>query len=322
MTLADEQQSQTISEVSRGSEATWTLSAPSQDIAESDSQSQIIYSSKLTSDDSDTSELEISNSSQGSKSSEEVAANNISLDRVEYEELVRKAASYCNFKEEVGKIRSYFSNESNAVFDPAIFERICSQAGAGTIFATFCDVMSTERMSEERKKLNRIRAMVVIYMLMYGQSQIANLFQVALSRTLQQFGISEQGLTSLKNLGIAAHPHTVKAMARASASSHLQNISSFFQDAIENDLFMVMFIDDFHNIHTKHRPENKTQTQAIHMSTLLVKFFPGIGAIKRKGMPSALSQTPANTEILSRMLLSLQGSSCIRVWQGMEAFQA
>ena len=69
--LADEQQSQTISEVSRGSEATWTLSAPSQDIAESDSQSQIIYSSKLTSDDSDTSELEISNSSQDSKSSEE-----------------------------------------------------------------------------------------------------------------------------------------------------------------------------------------------------------------------------------------------------------
>ena len=57
--------------------------------------------------------------------------------------------------------------------------------GAGTIFATFCDVMSTERMSEERKKLSRIRAMIVIYMLMYGESQRAHLFQVASSITLQ-----------------------------------------------------------------------------------------------------------------------------------------
>ena len=46
--------------------------------------------------------------------------------------------------------------------------------------------------------------MVVIYMMMYGKSQKANYFQVALSRTLQQFGIAEQGLASLRNLGTPA----------------------------------------------------------------------------------------------------------------------
>ena len=41
-------------------------------------------------------------------------------------------------------------------------------------------------------------------------------------------------------------------------------------------------IDDYHNIHTKHRPESKKQTDAIHMSTLLLKVFPNIKAVPQE----------------------------------------
>ena len=42
---------------------------------------------------------------------------------------------------------------------------------------------------------------------------------------------------------------------------------------------MIFLIDDYHNIHTKHRPKDKTQTQAIHMTTLLLKVFAEVQAV-------------------------------------------
>ena len=50
--------------------------------------------------------------------------------------------------------------------------------------------------------------------MMYFQSQESNAFQIALSRTPQQFGITKEKLESLQNLGIAAHPQTVKVPLR------------------------------------------------------------------------------------------------------------
>ena len=44
---------------------------------------------------------------------------------------------------------------------------------------------------------------------------------------------------------------------------------------------MIFCIDDYHNIHTKHRPETKTQTQAVHMTTLLLEVFPNIKAVPK-----------------------------------------
>ena len=43
---------------------------------------------------------------------------------------------------------------------------------------------------------------------------------------------------------------------------------------------MIFCINDYHNIHTKHRPETKTQTQAVQMTTLL-KVFPNIKAVPK-----------------------------------------
>ena len=57
---------------------------------------------------------------------------------------------------------------------------------------------------------------------------------------------------------------------------------------------MLFLINDYHNIHTKHRPEEKTQTQAIHMATLLLKVFPEVKAVSNHGV-NLLPQYPVKS---------------------------
>ena len=188
--------------------------------------------------------------------------------------------------------------------DPAEFEKICEQIGADNIYKVLCSTMGTERMSNEGKYLKKLRAMVVIYM-MYSHSQRVNLFQVTLATTLQQFGIIDQGLASLRNLGIAAHPRAVKAAIQSSSTSHFDNVIRFFQKAVENEHFLIFYIDDYRNIHTKHRPEAKTQTEAVLMSTLLVKVFPNVKAVSKEGLHSPLLLTlPVEPEYLFKLINS------------------
>ena len=117
----------------------------------------------------------------------------------EYEQLIHKASKYVDFKGDLDKIINYFLSVSNQcpVMDSAEFEKICEQIGADNIYKVLCSTMGTERMSNERKYLTKLRAMMVIYIMMYFHSQRVNLFQVTLARTLQQFGITDQGLASL-----------------------------------------------------------------------------------------------------------------------------
>ena len=171
----------------------------------------------------------------------------ILVSKDEYEQLIHKASKYVDFKGDLDKIINYFLSVTNQcpVMDPAEFEKICEQIGADNIYKVLCPTMGTERMSNERKYLTKLRAMVVIYIMMYSHSQSVNLFQVTLARTLQQFGITDQGLASLRNLGIAAHPRTVKAAIQSSSTSHFDNVISFFQKAVENEHFLIFCIDDW-----------------------------------------------------------------------------
>ena len=109
-----------------------------------------------------------------------------------------------------------------------------------------------DQMSEKRRNLNKMRTMVIMYIMLYSQSQKCNSFQVTLSRTLQQFGISRQGLESLRNLGIVAHPKTTNILTKLSSSSHTSHVVTFIENAIKKNQFLIFCIDDYHNIHTQH----------------------------------------------------------------------
>ena len=197
----------------------------------------------------------------------------------EYDKLLKQASLCHDFKNNLNNIRSLLQNLEKPEMNPDGFQKLCRDCGAENLYFCIYDAICTGQMSHERKNLVKVRTMVIIYIMVYSQSQRCNSFQIALSRTLQQFGISERGLESLRNLGITAHPRTVKAQSKLMSSSHSDTVQSFIELAIENEHLLLFFIDDYHNIHTQHRPEAKTQTQAIHMTTLLLKVFPEVKAI-------------------------------------------
>ena len=133
--------------------------------------------------------------------------------------------------------------------------------------------METDRQSSRRKEINELRAMSIIYTLMYGQSQQANWFQVATARTLQGLGVPDRGVEALRKMGLAVHPDTVTNVAKEMSSSHLNSVHKVLHDAKENKKLVTIFIDDYHDIHTHHHPSSDTQTQVVHMATLLIKVF-------------------------------------------------
>ena len=148
--------------------------------------------------------------------------------------------------------------------------------------------------------------------MMYSQSQVSNAFQIALSRTPQQFGITKEKLESLQNLGIAAHPQTVKVLTKSSSSTHSSSVLTFIESAIEKNQFIIFCIDDYHNMHTQHQPKAKIQTQAIHMTTLLLKVFPNVKAVQHHGN-NVVPNSPVEIENVKGFVssnLSILSKSC------------
>ena len=141
--------------------------------------------------------------------------------------LVQKASLHCDFNDNIEKIKIHFTQKCIQTL-----LKTCRQVGAESLYKTLFDSMSSERVSDERKSLTKMRVMVVIYIMLFSMSQKANWFQVALSRTPQQFGVAEQGLASLRNLGIAVHPRTVKVATQLSACNNLDNLTLFFQSVV------------------------------------------------------------------------------------------
>ena len=142
---------------------------------------------------------------------------------------------------------------------------------------------------------------------MYSQSQESNAFQIALSRS-----ITKEGLESLRNLGIAAHPQTVKVLTKSSSSTHSSSVLTFIESAIEKNQFIIFCIDDYHNMHTQHQPEAKIQTQAIHMTTLLLKVLPNVKAVQHHGN-NVVPNSPVEIENVKGFVssnLSILSKSC------------
>ena len=84
-------------------------------------------------------------------------------------------------------------------------------------------------------------------------------------------------------MGLTAHPSTFSNVSKKMSLSHHESVNNFFEEAILNEYMVVIFIHDYHDIHTTHRPSYGTQTQPAHMATLLLKSFQYIQAIYSAG---------------------------------------
>ena len=103
-------------------------------------------------------------------------------------------------------------------------------------------------------------------------------------------------------MGLTTHPNTVLSETKKASSEHIATVHQFFEDAVTNNYMIAVFIDDFHNIHSYHHPSSSSQTQVCHMTTLLVKKFPTMPAIKPHSYADQDS-LPANLALLEPLLL-------------------
>ncbi len=89
-----------------------------------------------------------------------------------------------DLKNKPNNIRSLLHNLEKPEIDPEGFQKNCRDSGAENLYFCIYDAICTEQMSDERKNLVKDRIMMIIYIMVYSQSQRCNSFQIALSRTL------------------------------------------------------------------------------------------------------------------------------------------
>ena len=231
--------------------------------------------------------------------------DNVIIDRESFEALLGKANKMCDLNQELTLLRSKclqkFGKWGKPITDPGKFKNLCIEAGSLKLYNTITEAVKNDRQSEQRQILNERRAISIIYMMMYGQSQQANWFQVATARTVKGLGASSRGIETLRNMGLATHPLTALNVSKKMSLSHHESVNNFFKDAISNKHLVVIFIDDYHNIHTNHRPTDIAQTQPIHMATLLLKSFQNIQAVYSAG-PDDQAPEPAINGLLSNLI--------------------
>ncbi|XP_065061436.1 uncharacterized protein LOC135688497 [Rhopilema esculentum] len=167
----------------------------------------------------------------------------------------------------------YGKSDELPPFDPEALQTVAISAGANKLFSVILNAMSSEDKPVHRQALNKKKAVTIIYMLMFGQSQKASWYQKVMSNMVVGKGISEGGLSVLHKSGIAVSKSTQRRDFYKIAESHESLVKDFIADAIERKALLILMIDDFTNIHTKRRPTDHITSKARNMATILMKRF-------------------------------------------------
>ena len=73
------------------------------------------------------------------------------------------------------------------------------------------------------------------------------------------FTITEQLAKRNNKIEYCNNPNTVLSETKKPSSEHIATVHQFFEDAVTNNYMVALFIDDFHNIHSHHRPSSSSQ---------------------------------------------------------------
>ena len=67
-------------------------------------------------------------------------------------------------------------------------------------------------------------------MMLYGQSQQANWFQVATACTIKGLGVSSRVVETLRNMGLTTHSSTVSIASKKIALGRQEIVKRFFEE--------------------------------------------------------------------------------------------
>ncbi|KAK3743509.1 hypothetical protein QZH41_004882 [Actinostola sp. cb2023] len=96
---------------------------------------------------------------------------------------------------------------------------------------------------------------------------------------LDLHGLSSSGMALGKVLGFARDNKTKTAKKHKIASSHLKSMREQVSFASMKKSFLILSMDDFHNINVVKMPTERVLTNAVHMVTMLMDIQPSVQAV-------------------------------------------
>ncbi|XP_078374568.1 uncharacterized protein LOC144658110 [Oculina patagonica] len=168
------------------------------------------------------------------------------------------------------------------LYDPAVMRDFCEKNAPGLFDLLLRSITRDDnRVSSDRESLQRQRTVSLIHILSYFRSQKTCQLQKDSGLYSSLGGLSLQGLSPGPVLGFSVNPRTVQNMKKGMAKTHNEHVTKQLQQVVALNCFMINFLDDYHNIHTRHVPTDLQKNSVAHMASSMLDIHPHIPAVKR-----------------------------------------
>ncbi|KAL9965000.1 hypothetical protein ACROYT_G028723 [Oculina patagonica] len=149
------------------------------------------------------------------------------------------------------------------------------------LYQQILNSISNKKTSTKRRNLQQQRAVSLMHIIAYFRSQKTSSLQKDSGLHAASCGLSLRGLSAGQTLGYSTTPRNVQLIKANLNKAHANYIAEQLQRANELSCFIVLMVDDFHNIHTRHTPATLEATSVVHMASCLLDVHPSIYAVPR-----------------------------------------
>eukprot|EP00795_Rhopilema_esculentum_P002552 gene2552-748_t len=122
--------------------------------------------------------------------------------------------------------------------------------------------------------------------------------------------VSQEGIETEKTIGNTVCTKTLSNELRKLSVENEDVVKAIVQKAVENEWLIVLIIDDYTTVHTKHRPKTNTSTAA-KMCTIVCRVFPQIQAIPLTTPQNLHNPSGVDIELLKKTITNQKSMSKI-----------
>ncbi|CAH3108737.1 unnamed protein product [Porites lobata] len=171
------------------------------------------------------------------------------------------------------------------IYDTDSMKQFVNKTSPGLFQDLLTCVTGGKSLSENRRKLQEQRVVALLHILAYFRSQKTSALQKDSGLHASNCGMSLRGLSSGQVLGYSTTPRTIQQLKANLSVQHTSFICQQFHRVNELQCFIVLMLDDFHNIHSLHTPSQLVRTNVIHMASCLADVHPSVHAVPRPAFP-------------------------------------
>ncbi|XP_048588988.1 uncharacterized protein LOC116621555 isoform X2 [Nematostella vectensis] len=186
----------------------------------------------------------------------------------------------------------YETNEGPPLYSPALMRDFVEEHACG-LYKIILNLIIKDTTSKERKQLQEQRTVAILHILAYFRSQKTSQFNKDAGAFLHHHGASRSAINTRPVLGYSVAPRTLDRQKETKKRNYPNQLQEHLKYAVDEKGFIMLFIDDFHNIHTVRLPGSDMKLSvATHMTSSLLDIHPSIKAPKMPRSIDAVHCSP------------------------------